>query len=371
MRKKERKRGQTSAITLGLIGTVFAALTLTAWLKPADPFSPSERRKLSPFPEFTVKAVQTGLWMTQLESYLVDQFPWRNELRSWKAITYRYGLGQKDNHGVYLEDNVLSKLQYPDQPNAVKNACAKFQRIDERYLKDTKTAVYTALIPDKNYFLAEKKGYPSMDYEALYAEYQNGMEGVADYIELSDFLSIEDYYRTDIHWRQEKLQDVAAYLGAQMGAELQKEYQPVTLKVPFYGVYYGQAALPLAPDSITYMDQELFSQCRVYDEQNQREIPVYDLELAQGRDPYELFLGGSLSVLTIENPHASTKKELVLFRDSFGSSIAPYFVEAYQKITLLDIRYLHEALIGNYVDFTDQDVLFLYSTSVIGNETAF
>ena len=90
-----------------------------------------------------------------------------------------------------------------------------------------------------------------------------------------------------------------------------------------------------------------------------------------GRDPYEMYLSGSLSVITIENPNASTDKELVIFRDSFGSSIAPFFVEGYRKITILDARYLSEMMIGNFVEFTNQDVLFLYSTGVLNNETAF
>jgi hypothetical protein len=61
----------------------------------------------------------------------------------------------------------------------------------------------------------------------------------------------------------------------------------------------------------------------------------------------------------------------VIFRDSFGSSIAPLFAEGYKKITLLDIRYLNQNLIENFVTFENQDVLFLYSTGVINNETAF
>ncbi len=30
--------------------------------------------------------------------------------------------------------------------------------------------------------------------------------------------------------------------------------------------------------------------------------PVYDLEKARGSDPYELFLSGSVSLLTVDNP---------------------------------------------------------------------
>lgn len=33
---------------------------------------------------------------------------------------------------------------------------------------------------------------------------------------------------------------------------------------------------------------------------------VYDLTKGAGKDPYELFLSGSVSLLTIENPQAET-----------------------------------------------------------------
>ena len=43
---------------------------------------------------------------------------------------------------------------------------------------------------------------------------------------------------------------------------------------------------------------------------------MYDFEKGEGRDPYELFLSGSLSYITIENPSAQTNRELIIFRDS-------------------------------------------------------
>ena len=91
------------------------------------------------------------------------------------------------------------------------------------------------------------------------------------------------------------------------------------------------------------------------------------MEKAYGKDPYELFLSGALSLITIENPNATTDKELVIFRDSFGSSIAPLLVEGYAKITLVDIRYISSDIVGNFVDFDNQDVLFLYSTLILNN----
>ena len=192
-----------------------------------------------------------------------------------------------------------------------------------------------------------------------------------EYIEIRDLLAIEDYYYTDTHWRQENILDVAQHLSEKMGVTLKAEYEMIQLDTPFYGVYYGQLALPVEPDQIAYLNHPLFDECIVFDYEHQKEIPVYDMELATGKDSYEMYLSGSLSVITIENPNATTDKELVIFRDSFGSSIAPLFAEGYQKITLLDIRYLNQNIIGNFVTFENQDVLFLYSTGVINNETAF
>ena len=83
-----------------------------------------------------------------------------------------------------------------------------------------------------------------------------------------------------------------------------------------------------------------------------------------------MFLSGSLSLLTIKNPHARTGKKLVLFRDSFGSSIAPLLISGYAQIDLVDIRYIHPDHLGRYIDFDACDVLFLYSTLVLNHSDA-
>ena len=121
------------------------------------------------------------------------------------------------------------------------------------------------------------------------------------------------------------------------------------------------------PEKIKYLENDTLKNCKVFDYQNNKEISVYDMEKAEGKDPYEMFLGGPLSLVTIENEKAKTDKELIIFRDSFGSSIAPLLIEGYKKITLVDIRYIHPNLLGNYIEFNSQDVLFLYSTSVLNN----
>lgn len=54
-------------------------------LKPDDAVSQSERRKLAQKPELTAASVLNGTFMTDFESYTLDQFPLRDGFRRLKA----------------------------------------------------------------------------------------------------------------------------------------------------------------------------------------------------------------------------------------------------------------------------------------------
>lgn len=349
-----------------MVAIILLGVAVFCWVKPTDDYSLSERRPLADFPVLSWDSILSGRFMTEFEDYTLDQFPLRESLRTVKALTAFYGFGQQDNNGIYFAEGHLSKLEYPMHTQNMEHAAKRFRYIYEKYLAGTDTAVYFSIIPDKNYFLAEKSGHPSLDYAAFFSKMQEETDFM-EYISITDTLTLEDYYRTDTHWRQEQLPETAKKLAAGMGVTLTASYQVQQLDTPFYGVYYGQAALPFGADHLAYLTNAMLEQYVVYDFENNRAIPVYNMEKAVGDDPYEMFLSGSLSLLTIENPNAVTDKELILFRDSFGSSIAPLLAEGYAKVTLVDIRYLAPELLERHLTFTNQDVLFLYSTSVLNN----
>lgn len=358
------KRRQCSVLVL--TGVLLFGLAVWNVLKPADAVSASERRALAQMPKLSAEAVLNGSYMTGFESASQDQFPLCDGFRRLKAWTLRGALGQKDDHGIYLADGCAAKLDYPMNESSVEHAAERFAWIYENYLKGNAGHVYFAPIPDKNYFLAAKNGYPSMDYEAFVSAVCEKMP-YADYIDLTPALTLDCYYRTDIHWRQEMLTEAAALLAENMGVTLTAQYETKTLDTPFYGVYCGQSALPLAPDTLCYLENDILRGCTVYDYETDTELPVYDLAAAEGNDAYALFLSGSKSLLTITNPHAKTGRELIVFRDSFASSLAPLLAEGYAKITLIDIRYIAPARLGKWVDFSGKDVLFLYSTPVLNS----
>lgn len=341
-------------------------VTLLCWFGPKEDYSMMERRYLKQFPKLTWDTVMDGRFMSAFESYSQDQFPGRDSLRGVKSAVALFGFAQKDNNDLYLTDGYIGKIEYPYNEHSIEHASDAFQSVYDRYLAGTECRVYYSVIPDKGYFLAEENGYLSMDYEQLENDFCAGMTGMT-YIDLFDVMSLQDFYATDTHWRQEEILDVADVLATSMGKELTEEYELRSLVNPFYGVYYGQLGLPVKGETLYYLENDVLNECYIYDYTEGKEIAVYDMAKAEGPDPYEIYLSGPLSLVTIENPNAKTRDELVMFRDSFGSSIAPLLVEEYAKITLVDIRYLHSGLLGNYIDFNDQDVLFLYSTMVLNH----
>lgn len=275
---------------------------------------------------------------------------------------------KSDDKGFYSYEGYVIKSEYPMDEKSLERAADRFQNVYQLYLKDTKCESYFAIVPDKNTYAAEA-GQDVLDYEALKDKMKSGTSDFLEYIEISDLLMLPDYYKTDAHWRQEKLYPVAQRLMKAMGGELTADYDEIVASETFTGAYGHQSDLEMEPEELIYLDNEVLEGCKVTDYETGKVISVYDTEKAGSEegDGYDLFLYGSKSLLTIENPEAATDKELVIFRDSFGSSIAPFFEEYYSKVTLIDIRYLASEMVGRFVDFDDQDILFLYSTPVLNN----
>lgn len=84
-------------------------------------------------------------------------------------------------------------------------------------------------------------------------------------------------------------------------------------------------------------------------------------------DFYDIYLSGASPLIEIINLESDKNKEIIIFRDSYGSSLAPLLLYEYSKITLVDTRYMRSSLLEEYMDFEGQDVLFLYSVMVVNN----
>lgn len=363
--------------TVILISSLIFTISLWCILKAPDNFSQSERRMLAQLPKANTESILNGRFMSEYETYAADQFPCREKFRAVKAASELYLFNKLDSNGLFISNGHISKIDYPMNDKSLDNATEKLCQIYESCLKNTNVNVYLSIIPDKNYFIAEENKIPLIDYKTLTNKIREKTPYMK-YIEIYDLLCKDDYYETDTHWKQECITDIASYLTEKMGAtlkddKLRQSFETKELSKPFYGVYYGQLGLPHKPDNIKYLENDILKKCKAisYASGAPKETVIYNTKKANDKDPYELFLSGSEPLITIEDPYAKTNRELILFRDSFGSSIAPLMMNSYSKITLVDIRYIHSSAIENFINFNDQDVLFLYSTNILNNSFSF
>ena len=324
----------------------------------------TERRKLQMFPETNINNILSGKWMEEFDNYTLDQFAFRESFRSIKANAEINLFRKLDNNGIFIKNGYIYKIEYPLDERKVNSFIYKINTLYEDYLKGMN--VYYTIIPDKNYYSKEK--YLKMDYDKLFSMVTDELNTDMTYIDIRDCLELEDYYFTDTHWKQNKIGKVVNKLSKYMNFKVSNNYQEKTY-YPFYGVYYGQAALKVKPDTITYLTNDIIEKSKVIDSESDLNV-VYEEESLGKMDSYDLFLSGSTPFITIENPKYKGNRELIIFRDSFASTLAPLLIEAYSKITLVDLRYMNPIELKEKIKFDNQDVLIIHNTLVINNSEA-
>ncbi len=349
-----------------LIIALWFSLSVITWFKPTSLVSYSERRPLRQFPVVSIHNVLSGFFMQHFEAYALDQFPFRESFRTLKAFSDLYIFNHSNTHGIHVIGDHLVSFQYPMNDNALQRAINQLNQLYNLYLSDTQVSLYLSVIPDKGYFLGKEDDYLNIDYSKFIYQITTKMP-FATYIDLFPVLSLDDYYTTDTHWRQENLLPIAEFLLSSMGNPNGHlwNYHLVNTELPFYGIYHSQSALPSKPDALCYWTNSKLESLEVYHIHSNLLTPVYDLEKLSSFDSYNFFLSGASPLLVIENPNASTEKELIIFRDSFASSLSPLLFEGYAKTILIDLRYMSESLISEYIQFENQDVFFLYSAIVL------
>lgn len=336
-------------------------------IKKDTEISISERRKLVTFPKFSFSKLIDGSFINEFEKYSMDQFIKRDEFRKLKIIVEQKILGKKDSNQIYKYNDMLIKQEYPLNEKSVLNLSKKINEIKEKYLNETNN-IYYSIIPDKSYFTDEDV-YLKMDYSKMEQIMKQNLKEM-EYINIFNALQLEDYYYTDTHWKQEKLLQVLDEISSKMKFKdrLKTNYKEKEI-TNFKGVYSGQFPIETKEDTIKVLTNNIIENAKVYNYETNKETQIYDLEKINSNDRYDIYLSGATPILKIENPNSKTDKQLLVFRDSFASSLIPLFTEAYKIITVVDTRYIAPKLLEQYVDFKNKDVLFIYSTLVINSSS--
>ena len=301
--------------------------------------------------------------MEGAEEYASDQIVGRDFWVALKAWCERLS-GKQENNGVYFgkEDTLLNRVNTPTQEELQKRL-----NFVDTLVGNVSVPVYLGLIPSSSAVWSDRlpAGAPTADELSLIDElYFNTGASTLDMAgALLEHKDEDLYYRTDHHWTS-----LGAYYGANvlfeaMGLEPLNlsDYEKTTVTTEFYGTTFSTSGVRwVAPDSIdTYIPADGVKVTSWFTGSPEEGSLYVDSYLNQ-KDKYSYFLGGNQSLCVIETEHTDAPKVLVI-RDSYSDSLAPFLTERFSEIHLFDPRY-NLTSVKDYVAQNDIDsVVVLYS----------
>ncbi len=286
-----------------------------------------------------------------LDDYLSDHFPFRETLISLNNFTEREIFNNSSANDVFVENGYLIEKNYPLNEKSLDSFIKKLAYINDNYLQNSD--VYYTLIPDKSYFLEEGV---RIDFDLIKEKIK---ELNIDYIDAFEVFERDDYYKTDIHIKQPAYLKFISEAAKEMHFDSEEIKYKENRSSNFYGASYSKVAY-VKPDDLVYLTNEMTDASKVQHLEYGVKR-VYNETALNGIDAYNVFLDGPSALLEIETASPSDK-EILIFRDSFASSMAPLLIPYYKKITLIDLRYISFEQALSHVSFDNKSVLFMYST---------
>ncbi|MBQ4044844.1 MAG: hypothetical protein II627_00230, partial [Lachnospiraceae bacterium] len=363
-------------------------LSLVSLILPKRSFSEAENRFLQEVPEFTVDAILSGSFMKDAEDYAADHIAGRDQ---WVGMQARFEeiSGKGENSGAFFadQDTLIKRVD----PVSLGSLSQKINVINA-FAEKVDVPVYFGLIPSPACVWADRlpegAAATTMDEEtAIHALYQMCDQDRVTCLNLLGMMQAhaneEIYYRTDHHWtslgagygfqalieamNQRMVETSAGTSTKNAAMEMINplDYQPVTVSDSFYGTTWSSSGAHwVKPDHIdTYIQDNGNIEVLSYTDPSLDPVPnrLYHEEKLDVKDKYSYFLGGNQPICTIKTGHEGPK--ILLVRDSYSDSLAPWLTERFSEITLIDFRYTRTS-VSEYIAAHDYDcALILYGFS--------
>ena len=362
---------------IAVFGTTLAVLFLGAVLHKPIEFSETENRYLEQRPKVTTAKLLDGSFMKDYETFITDQFPKKSFFMGIKTALERFR-GRTDDNGVYFGKEGYLFGKYDGalfESETAKNNITVIADFVKMYAdKFGKEHFKIALAPSSSEILKDRlpANAPVYNQTAFIDEIikEAGEDFVIDLGKnLKEHINDYIYYRTDHHWTS-----LGAYYGYEtiakaMGLEVLplKDFKADIVDRDFLGTYDSKVNTGITggviPDSITiYSSEEIDKAGMMWDNDKDKTFnSIYHLDALKGKDKYTVFFGGNHSVTDIKTDN-KTGKTLLIIKDSFAHSLAPFLIKDYDRIIMLDLRYFNKSL-KKYLDENEiTDLLVLYST---------
>lgn len=370
----QKNRNLQGSYLTGLLAGVILVLILGGLLGKDRRFSERENRNLAQKPTISRTALADGSYFEDLSAYTADQLPGRD---MWMSLDLRLNrlLGKQESGGVYLgKDDYL--IQIPGQPNE-EQLRRNLKAMDAFAKANPEVNVVASIVPNAASVLAVKlpDNAPVRDQNADLRRIQNSLKQV-DFVDVSGVLRQHSgegmFYRTDHHWTSL----AAAYAFEKIATALDltapglRSYTRYTVSTTFEGTLASKAGTHGIVDTVEIFVPETDIEYFVKYPDDGREIcSMYHREALEGKDHYTVFFGGNYPRLDLTTT-ANTKRNLLVFKDSYANCFLQFLYPYYDHITMVDPRYFYDNVQTIVSGEGITDVLFLYNLDTFLSDTS-
>lgn len=330
-------------IPLFLFAAFVWGFSLLDILAPDKDFSPGENRMLKQYQPPTAETLLSGKFMTDYQDYVNDQFLLRDEWIFTKAFGESLLLKTENNDILFGKDNYLFAKETSYNKGRMK---ANLEYIMEFSENHPESPVYFSLIPSSSEVLKEylPQGFPLKEQTPLIEEcYQMASSSPLHIIDVGKALDqaaeIQEYlyFRTDHHWTDAGAQVAFDAFCKAVGKTPPPSEYPVGTVPNFYGTHYNKGKrIGVPADVITYTDYPIAS----ITVDGESKPTLHHLEQFQEHDKYAGLVWGNNGVTVLQGEeHAPPNSRILIVKDSYGNTIIPKFLELYQEIVVVDLRF--------------------------------
>ena len=318
-------------------------------------------------PQFTIVDFVSGKFSDELEQYLTDQVPLRDDWVTLK-IYLELAVGKRESGGVYIgrDKYLMDKFTSYSKKQLAANAAALAEL--QKKLAAEDISMDTILVPVAAQVLTDKlPAYaPVADYAAILEVLTDaGVDTVDMLTALAAHSGENIYYRTDHHWTSlGAYYAYCAWRGIEPNAD---EWTQEVLCDDFYGTTWNKVPLPSVPaEEITAWYKHI-NRSVSYNNGQYETDSIYERKYLSVSDQYAVFLNSNQAQTVIEGSGKSGK--LLLIKDSYGNTFSQFPVEDYAEVHVLDLRFFK----GDVTEYAKEngitDTLVLYGTQSFVKDT--
>lgn len=380
-----KKKNVISQINILIFVCILFSLCSLFFMLPQENMSVQEKRKLTNFPEFTLKSLKSGDYMDSLDLYVADHFPWREKFISSSNFIKKSKGFQNKTESIYTNIDPIDKLK-PLKNNNKKNKETKpinfsnskgililnnrafqlftneaplnneYDQLIQYYRAKIpkEIRIFHAIVPSSSTFYLpyEYRQYKKNELENIQKSSKPTINQSVFPFDMFDEISKHSkeyiYFKTDHHWTQ--LGAYYGYLAFCKAASIKPialtDLQRKNINGEFLGTHYLKTKderLKNNPDTVYYWKTPTNKNASISLDDTLAFTKVYKQKNIS-KNKYLVFLGGDKGYMKLTSNIVKNGKSILVIKNSYGNPFVPFLTADYENVIVVDYRYTENSL---------------------------